>query len=157
MNCSNLAQANIFQWNCWYGLFLFPLFVSLDILFLIVKHHYAKSSTASEKQCRQEWLGSWSLETYSAVSAYFMSNIPTNAHYGKSANISPMPGIIGFTKTLTTWSCDVILLVTKHQLNLWVCFEYFREHGWWPLSVLEKEYFNLFRIILILIFYPNIL
>ena len=61
------------------------------------------------------------------------SNFPTNTDYGKSAYVSLKSGNIGFTKTLTAWSCcDLILLVAKHQLNLWVC----REHGWWLLSVL---------------------
>ena len=62
--------------------------------------------------------GFGNLLTDCTVSASFISNIPTNTHYGKSAYVSLKPGIIGFTKTLTAWSCcDVILLVTKHQLN----------------------------------------
>ena len=64
-------------------------------------------------------VGIGNLLTDCTVSASFISNIPTNTHYGKSAHVSLKPGIIGFTKILTAWSCcDVILLVTKHQLNL---------------------------------------
>ena len=64
-------------------------------------------------------IGLGNLLTECTVSASFISNIPNNTHYGKSAYVSLKPGIISFTRTLTAWSCcDVILLVTKHQLNL---------------------------------------
>ena len=66
-------------------------------------------------------VGIGNLLTDCTVSASFISNIPTNTHYGKSAHVSHVfkPGIICFTKILTAWSCcDVILLVTKQQLNL---------------------------------------
>ena len=64
-------------------------------------------------------VGFGNLLTDCTVPAYFMSNIPTNTHYGKSAHVPLKPGIIGFTKILTERSCcGVILLVTKHQLNL---------------------------------------
>ena len=61
-------------------------------------------------------VGIGNLLTDCTVSASFISNIPTNTHYGKSAHVSLKPGIIGLTKTLTAWSCCDV--VTKHQLNL---------------------------------------
>jgi len=45
-------------------------------------------------------VGFGNLLTDYTVSAYFIPNIPTNTHYGKSSYVSPKPGIIGFTKTL---------------------------------------------------------
>ena len=50
-------------------------------------------------------VGIGNLLTDCTVSASFISNIPTNTHYGKSAHVPLKPGIIGFTKILTAWSC----------------------------------------------------
>ena len=87
-------------------IFMLPLVVSRGIchiriyLSLIVKY-YAWSSYASAKHENNYYeVGFGNPLTDCTVSAYFLSNIPTNIHYGKSAYVSLKPGIIGFSMLL---------------------------------------------------------
>ena len=81
--------------------FMFPL----ELMYLLLwninmqDHHMLLQSIKISK------VGFGNLLTYCTVSAYFISNIPTISHHGKSADVSLKPGIICFTKTLIAWSC----------------------------------------------------